>query len=202
MVWPCSDEKVGSYREVLRQWAFNRLACRFASPSASISFIFHCSFSRTPHCSTFLGGAHTHANMASSASISSKSTDEQPSGSKAYPEDIEATSKQAHSTTSPQPDEKDAGPEAGFPALPFSPRHEILFIFMVCMAQFLSLAGLAQSIAPLELIGRSFGVTDEATLSWYPASFSLTYGTFILPAGRLISLKISRDVLQLQLLMV
>jgi len=59
---------------------------------------------------------------------------------------------------------------------------------MICMAQFLSLAGLAQSIAPMEIIGRSFGVTSEAALSWYPASFSLTYGTFILPAGRLVSL--------------
>lgn len=68
---------------------------------------------------------------------------------------------------------------------------------MVCMAQFLSLAGLAQSIAPLELIGRSFGVTDEAALSWYPASFSLTYGTFILPAGRLVSLRVSRGVVRL-----
>lgn len=32
---------------------------------------------------------------------------------------------------------------------------------------------------------RSFNVTDEAELSWYPAAFSLTVGTFILPAGRL-----------------
>ncbi|KAK5173206.1 uncharacterized protein LTR77_003328 [Saxophila tyrrhenica] len=30
-----------------------------------------------------------------------------------------------------------------------------------------------------------FGVTDEAELSWYPEAFSLTLGTFILPAGRL-----------------
>jgi len=53
------------------------------------------------------------------------------------------------------------------------------------MAQFLSLAGLSQSIAPLPILGRSFGVTDEGLLSWYPAAFSLTVGSFILPAGRL-----------------
>ncbi|CAK4026504.1 hypothetical protein D0861_00252 [Lecanosticta acicola] len=83
-------------------------------------------------------------------------------------------------------DEEKAQPngEESAPA-PFSPGHEIIFIFVICMAQFLSLAGLAQSIAPLNIIGRSFGVTDEAQLSWYPAAFSLTVGTFILPAGRL-----------------
>ena len=72
-------------------------------------------------------------------------------------------------------------------AAKLSPIHEAAFIFMICMAQFLALAGLAQSIAPLGIIGRSFDVTDEAELSWYPAAFSLTVGTFILPAGRLVS---------------
>lgn len=65
------------------------------------------------------------------------------------------------------------------------------------MAQFLSLAGLAQSITPMEIIGRSFGISDEATLSWYPASFSPTYGTFTLPAGRLVSCKVGCDAVRL-----
>lgn len=69
--------------------------------------------------------------------------------------------------------------------LPFSPLHEIAFVFVICMAQFLALAGLSQSIAPLGIIGQSFGVSNEGELSWYPAAFSLTVGTFILPAGRL-----------------
>lgn len=69
---------------------------------------------------------------------------------------------------------------------PFSALHEVAFIWMICMAQFLALAGLAQSIAPIAIIGRSFGVTNEGELSWYPAAFSLTVGTFILPAGRLV----------------
>lgn len=83
--------------------------------------------------------------------------------------------------------EEQAQPEGDTtPNIGMSPVHEMAFIFMICMAQFLALAGLAQSIAPLEIIGRSFGVTDEGELSWYPAAFSLTLGTFILPAGRLV----------------
>jgi hypothetical protein len=135
--------------------------------------------------------------MASIASTSSKSTNGHQSRTKREPEDIEAMPQHTPSTSTAQPDEKDAAPEDGVPAIPFSPRHEMLFIFMICMAQFLSLAGLAQSIAPMEIIGRSFGITDDATLSWYPASFSLTYGTFILPAGRLVSSEVIRDVFRL-----
>lgn len=37
---------------------------------------------------------------------------------------------------------------------PLPPAREIVFILVICMAQFLSLAGLAQSIAPLNVIGR------------------------------------------------
>jgi hypothetical protein len=142
----------------------------------------------------FVTGVSIKDNMASVASTSSKSTSGQQSRIKRSQEDIEATPHREPSASTGQPDEKDAAPEDGVPAIPFSPGHEMLFVFMICMAQFLSLAGLAQSIAPMEIIGRSFGITDEATLSWYPASFSLTYGTFILPAGRLVSLDISCHV--------
>jgi len=102
-------------------------------------------------------------------------------------EDLETTPTITPSPSSAQIDEKDATSGEAYPIAPFSPSREVLFILVICMAQFLSLAGLAQSIAPLEIIGKSFGVTSEAALSWYPASFSLTYGTFILPAGRLVS---------------
>ncbi|KAI3488071.1 hypothetical protein L1887_47949 [Cichorium endivia] len=84
-------------------------------------------------------------------------------------------------------DEKHSSPDDGVPPAPFSLPREIAFVLMICLAQFLSLASLAQSIAPMEIIGRSFGLVSEAELSWFPASFSLTYGTFILPAGRLVS---------------
>ncbi|QIW99162.1 hypothetical protein AMS68_004680 [Peltaster fructicola] len=79
-------------------------------------------------------------------------------------------------TTKPDTMIEDAG---------LSPWREAAFVFLVCLAQCLSLAGLAQTIAPLDIIGSSFGVTDEARLSWYSAAFSLTFGAFILPAGRL-----------------
>ncbi|THY73214.1 hypothetical protein D6C86_06150 [Aureobasidium pullulans] len=64
---------------------------------------------------------------------------------------------------------------------------ELLFIITVCMAQFLTLGGLGQSVAPLFIIGKDLGVapTDLGTMSWYTAAFSLTVGAFILPAGRL-----------------
>jgi hypothetical protein len=62
---------------------------------------------------------------------------------------------------------------------------ELLFIVTVCMAQFLTLGGLGQSVAPLFIIGKDLGVapTDLGTMSWYTAAFSLTVGAFILPAG-------------------
>ncbi|KAK5128198.1 MFS multidrug transporter-like protein [Cryomyces antarcticus] len=71
------------------------------------------------------------------------------------------------------------------PAVGFSKVHEVAIVINVCMAQFLSLAALAQSVAPLLIIGESFNVTNPGQLSWYTAAFSLTVGTFIMPAGRL-----------------
>ncbi|KAF2105118.1 YOR378W-like protein [Rhizodiscina lignyota] len=67
----------------------------------------------------------------------------------------------------------------------FSKLHEVAFIINVCLAQFLSLAALSQTVAPLPIIGNYFNVSDPGTLSWFTAAFSLTVGTFILPSGRL-----------------
>lgn len=66
----------------------------------------------------------------------------------------------------------------------FSSLQEVLFVAVVSCAQLLTQAGLAQSIAPLHDIGRSFKTTNPGQLSWLPAAYSLTVGTFILPAGR------------------
>jgi MFS family permease len=101
---------------------------------------------------------------------------------------LDAPSLRSNDTTTPaakhlESQEPDAAANTQDTGL--SPAREALFIFVICMAQFLSLAGLAQTIAPLGIIGRSFDVTKEGELSWYPAAFSLTLGTFILPAGRL-----------------
>ena len=66
-----------------------------------------------------------------------------------------------------------------------STAQDVIFIFSVCSAQFFSLAALAQSVAPLPIIGETFSTRDPGILSWYTAAYSLTVGTFILPAGRL-----------------
>lgn len=68
--------------------------------------------------------------------------------------------------------------------LGISTPHEIMLVATICMAHFLTQAGLAQVIAPLHYIGASFSASSPS-LSWYPAAFSLTVGTFILPSGRL-----------------
>lgn len=68
---------------------------------------------------------------------------------------------------------------------PDSIPQEIAFVAIICMAQLMTQASLGQTIAPLHIIGRSFGTSNPGQLSWFPAAYSLTVGTFILPAGRL-----------------
>jgi MFS family permease len=69
---------------------------------------------------------------------------------------------------------------------PLSLPGEIAFILIVCSAQLMTQARLGQAIAPLHIIAASFGVdNDPAQLSWFPAAYSLTVGTFILIADRL-----------------
>lgn len=62
----------------------------------------------------------------------------------------------------------DASPPSGKPEL--SLVREIALITVVCMSQFLALAGLAQSIAPIRIIGESFGTDEVGKLSWFPAA--------------------------------
>ncbi|KAF2650882.1 MFS general substrate transporter [Lophiostoma macrostomum CBS 122681] len=66
-----------------------------------------------------------------------------------------------------------------------STRSEIAFIFITCIAQFLSLSALNQTVAPVMVLADYFHIEDYGTLSWFSASFSMSVGTFILPAGRL-----------------
>ena len=62
---------------------------------------------------------------------------------------------------------------------------EIIFITVVCMAQFMTQAGLGMGIVPAHIIGVGLNATDPGELSWFAASYSLTVGTFILVSGRL-----------------
>ncbi|KAH8809231.1 hypothetical protein F5884DRAFT_794875 [Xylogone sp. PMI_703] len=88
----------------------------------------------------------------------------------------------------------DGDPEGHLPELemsmskvkgPQSLFKEVVFVAVICMAQLITQAVLGQAVVPLHIIGRSFGTTNPGQLSWYAAAYSLTVGTFILPAGRL-----------------
>ncbi|KAK9458213.1 major facilitator superfamily-domain-containing protein [Dipodascopsis uninucleata] len=61
---------------------------------------------------------------------------------------------------------------------------EIAFISVISLSQLLTQASIAQSLTPLHIIGNAMGITENGELSWIIAAYSLTVGTFILPAGR------------------
>ena len=59
----------------------------------------------------------------------------------------------------------------------------IAFIFITCISQFPSLSALNQTVSPVLILAQAFGVEDYGKLSWFSASYSMSVGTFILPAG-------------------
>lgn len=65
-----------------------------------------------------------------------------------------------------------------------SPAREFLFIGLLCSAQFVTQAGLLNTLNILHIIGTDLGITDPGVLSWLIAGYSLTVGTFILLSGR------------------
>jgi Major Facilitator Superfamily. len=67
---------------------------------------------------------------------------------------------------------------------PKTPLHEACFVIVVCAAQLMTQAGLALSIAPLQIISASFDTTSRE-LTWGSSGYSLTVGTFIFVSGRL-----------------
>jgi MFS family permease len=60
-----------------------------------------------------------------------------------------------------------------------------MFVMVVCMAQFMTQAGLYMSIAPMYLISNSSQTSSAGEMSWLAAAYSSTVGTFILATGRL-----------------
>lgn len=76
-------------------------------------------------------------------------------------------------------------PEETLPDLRIGKLHEVMFIGVVVMAQFMCLAGLGQAVAPVQYIAGGLGVTNPGEQAWFTAAYSLTTGTFILIAGRL-----------------
>jgi MFS family permease len=65
-----------------------------------------------------------------------------------------------------------------------SPFHEALFIALLCSTQFVTQAGLLNTLNILHIIGQDLGITSPGVLSWLVAGYSLTIGTFILLSGR------------------
>lgn len=121
------------------------------------------------------------------------------------PADISASASPPQSDTAPQHDgnakedlnchetHRDADPEDLSPIQstrsrvdpPSSLLGEIFFVFVICMAQFLTQTGLSLSIPTAHIIAESFHTSDPGQMSWFAAAYSLTVGTFILVAGRL-----------------
>lgn len=83
------------------------------------------------------------------------------------------------------PVEQIPGEQPPFDELKIGKLHEAMFIGVCVMAQFMTLAGLGQAIAPMNYIAAGLGVTNPGQTSWFAASYSLTTGTFILISGRL-----------------
>lgn len=69
-------------------------------------------------------------------------------------------------------------------AASFSPIREVLFVIIVCMAQFLTQTNIGICLSPLDIVGDSFGIKEPGILAWFIAGYSLTVGTFILVFGR------------------
>ncbi|CAK7213987.1 hypothetical protein SCUCBS95973_001987 [Sporothrix curviconia] len=67
----------------------------------------------------------------------------------------------------------------------FSLMHESLFVLLICLSQVLMLAGIAQALIPARIMSLSFPDSSPGNIAWYTASYGLTSGTFVLPAGRL-----------------
>lgn len=61
---------------------------------------------------------------------------------------------------------------------------KIALVLVACSAQFLNLGGMNQTVAPVMVLADYFQIRDYGTLSWFSAAYSMTVGTFILPAGK------------------
>lgn len=72
-------------------------------------------------------------------------------------------------------------------------RQQVAFILITCLAQFLSLSALNQTVSPVMILAKYFEVEDYGNMSWFSASYSMSVGTFILPAGTCNSLQAHRS---------
>ena len=93
--------------------------------------------------------------------------------------------KHADPTSFPYPSH--SGPEhpSQLPLQVLSRCREIAILAMICMVQILPLSALGTSFPTAEYIATTFNITDPSILPWTVAAYALTFGTFILIAGRL-----------------
>lgn len=70
------------------------------------------------------------------------------------------------------------------PAPSLSTSQLVTFISITCVSQVLSLSAMNQTVAPVMILARYFRVHDYGELSWFSAAYSMSVGTFILPAGK------------------
>ncbi|KAJ4205804.1 hypothetical protein NW759_014443 [Fusarium solani] len=65
--------------------------------------------------------------------------------------------------------------------------NETLFVAVICMAQVLAFAGLAQTLVPARRISESFSESERTTghLAWYSAAYALGFGATTLLGNRL-----------------
>ena len=107
----------------------------------------------------------------------------EPDGNKSEPRDVDIDDKDNNNTKEPLNRIETSQSDIGHPKELWK---EIIFITVVCMAQFMTQVGLGMGIVPAHIIGTSFGVSsDPGELSWFAAAYSLTVGTFILISGRM-----------------
>lgn len=63
---------------------------------------------------------------------------------------------------------------------------QLIAVASLCFAMLLTQSALGQTVLPIRDIAATFNVlSSDAQQSWFAASFSLTVGTFVLPAGRI-----------------
>jgi MFS family permease len=71
------------------------------------------------------------------------------------------------------------------PAIQMSTLREILFVFVVAIAHFMTQGALGQALVPIDIIGQTFDISGPGEAAWFIAGYSLTVGTFVLISGRL-----------------
>lgn len=84
-------------------------------------------------------------------------------------------------TALPQCEQAQASERESAPSM--STSQLIAFISITCASQLLSLSAMNQTVAPVMILARYFEVQNYGELSWFSAAYSMSVGTFILPAG-------------------